>query len=259
MREAAEEASRGEAELKAALDGIKAKKDERTSRIVPQNHVGSSSAGVPMAFNNGRWGPKTAKSMTLMEKIKKEARDAKGPRRKIVPVQQMKQKSTVREAPPRFIEQIKRQAASPPPPRVVRPARPPRAAQPPLHAPARPRGPVVEEGYDIMKDREARLQAMKNRTKEPSRESNVSPGGRLRSQAEPAKPGGLSMGYLEDFSDEEDEPQKSEPSLKPPPNRQRSTSPAKMKPQPVLKRKAQTNSLFISPSKKPMLKRPEEL
>ena len=254
-----DEMSKGEEELKATLDAIKSEKEKKTSQFVSQAQVGNMrSARGPMVFNSGRWSQKSTKSLTLMEKIKKEARDARAVKVNSMPARQQIPRSTVRQAPQQFVEQARRQAASPPPP--AQPiVRAPRMSRPPMHAPPRPRGPAVEENFDIMKDREARLQAMKSRTSadrpEQQQTDGTSSSARKDTRLEIEKPGGLSSRYLEDdIFDEDDEPLDHRTLLKPPPDRPRSASPGRMSPKPVLKRKAPP-SLFMSPSKKPILKR----
>ena len=260
-KDAEEELSKGEDELKAAFAGIKAEKEKNTSQFVSQQDVGNIRGNAHMLFNNGRWNAKSTKSMTLMDKAKKEARDAAAAKANFRPTTQFPQRTTaVRQAPQRFIDQARRHATSPEP--QAQPIiRAPRTSRPPLHAPPRPRGPAVEAEYDIMKDREARLQAMKGleMTNGPASTQTAGKSSSPSSTVEPTseRPGSLSSRYLEDdLFDEDDGADDHRTLLKPPEERPRSASPGRMSPKPVLKRKAQAPSLFMSPSKKPFLKRP---
>ena len=226
-KEAEKEMTRGEDKLKAALAALKADKEEKVTRVVSQS-------SLP---NGGRSYSKPLKSMTPLEKMRKEHRDNKALQHKTRPMNQLNQgASTIRQAPRQFMEAARQRAVSPPPPRPIIRV-PARTSRPPLHAPAATAG---VSDYDIMKDREARLQAMKN--------------GRIASPAKD-KPRQLSPAYLEDLFDDDDEPNHRD-LLKAPPDTPRSTSPGRMSPKPVLKRKAPAPSLFMSSSKKPMLKRP---
>ncbi len=253
--------SKGEDELKAAFAGIKSEKEKNTSQFISTQDLGKIRGKGAMVFNNGRWNVKGTKNMTLMEKMKKEARDARAAKASFVPTTQLPQRTTViRHAPQQFVDKAKRHAASPPPPAqpVVRA---PRMSRPPLHAPSRPSGPAVEAKYDLMRDREARLQAMKGKTTvnrpKPTQMDGTSSSARSAAESVPEKPGSLSLRYLEGGPfDDDDEPLDHRTLLKPPKDRPRSASPGRMSPKPVLKRKAQAPSLFMSPSKKPLLKRP---
>lgn len=261
-KDAEEEMSKGEDELKAAFAGIKAEKEKNTSQFVSQQDVGNIKGKGHMLFNNGRWNARSTKNMTLMDKMKKEARDAAAAKASFRPTTHFfpQRTTAVRQAPQQFVDQARRQAASPPPP--AQPIiRAPRSSRPPLHAPPRPRGPAVDGEYDIMKDREARLQAMKGPKMTNGSGSTQTNGesSSPRSAVEPTseRPASLSSRYLvDDLFDEDDGPDDYRTLLKPPEERPRSASPGRISPKPVLKRKAQAPSLFMSPSKKPFLKRP---
>ncbi len=248
---------KGEDDLKAALATFKEQKEQNTSRIV------SSNDALPKTGRgNNHWGYKSQKSMSVIDKIRKEARDTRVARNKIIPTKDLSKKaSVVLKAPPQFIEQAKRRAASPPSTYAI--VRVPRTSRPPLHAPApKPKAPVVEEEYDIMKDREARLQAMKNGTlagppaQPGSKAQSAGTGAGLSESGETKSLGSLSASFLENEGDDEEGAGTSNKLLKPPPDRQRALSPGRMSPQATLKRKAPTYSPFMSPSKKALLKRP---
>jgi hypothetical protein len=256
-KEADLEMRRGEDDLKAALATFQEQKEQNTSRIV------SSVDALPKTGRgNHPWNYKPVKSMSVIDKIKKEARDARVAQKRNTPMKDLNKKaSVVLKAPPQFIEQAKRRATSPPTTQAV--IRAPRASKPPLHAPApRPMVPVVKEEYDIMKDREARLQAMK--TGMPADQPSQ-PGRKIKSEEVGegfSKPvnvnnaGPLSASFLENEDGDEEGTSTSNKLLKPPPGRQRALSPGRMSPQAALKRKAPAYSPFVSPSKKAMLKPP---
>lgn len=242
--------NKGEDSLKAALADIQKSKETKQILSTPsQDHVRRSYGRVGAKRS---WKPSN-KSLTVMERLKKDARAVDRQ------AQPTRAPTVVKQPPHRFLEAARRQANSPMPVKSVVHSPPKSVSRPPLHGPAsKPKGPVVEEEYDIMKDREARLQAMKSKKVVENTENRTGakrPNGASSSASPPKtnEPAGLSSAYLEDVFDD-GEPQDQTKLVKPPAERPRSASPGRMaSPRPV-KRKAADSSLWMA--KKPMLKRP---
>lgn len=245
--------SKGEDALKAAFAGLKEDREKNTSNIVQS--VLSRPKKKP------GWGP-SVRNMTLIDKIKHQTRETHRVQKNIQVRQKQMQRAptVVTAAPQTFLEHARRQAASPPPAQPSIRAPRARESRPPMHAPTatRPRRPDVTEEYDIIRDREARLQALKRKKpddeSEGSNEPNAtSPNARTSRPGDSEKPQKLSSRFLEDLEDEDEPADRAK--LKPPVDRPRSASPARIaSPKPVLKRKP-APSLFMS-AKKPMLNRP---
>ncbi|OCT48632.1 hypothetical protein CLCR_04846 [Cladophialophora carrionii] len=194
-KEASKAASDAEAVLKATLSGIKSLKEENTAEVVSTERGNAlySSANAPgpsrrgrIMYNymSGRTGSKGANKMTLMEKIRKEAKSAKtGVMGRPMHELQKKHNGVV-SAPAQFVEDVKRmkvlqqvearKALTPPPKRslsttAMGAGASARTSTPPMHAPgSRPPKPRPHpaaanglEPYDLTSDREARLRALK--------------------------------------------------------------------------------------------------
>ncbi|KIV77412.1 hypothetical protein PV11_09209 [Exophiala sideris] len=237
--EAQMDSTADEALLKAALANIKNEKEQNTTQIASRMPVPGVSRRARISYNytSGRTGSKGANKMTLMEKIRKEARDAKSSKMN-KPMHELQKRATpVTQAPQRFVEELKhkstpRSTASPSPSATSRTSRPP------LHAPRKTNRPEVPS-YDLTQDREARLRALKNGRPTES-----------ISRAAPTSNGTLTTNFLEDSDLDDDE-------VAPPPRdllkvnddiRSRSASPMKLQPN-TLKRK-QAPSLFMSSPKR---------
>ncbi|EXJ56498.1 hypothetical protein A1O7_06842 [Cladophialophora yegresii CBS 114405] len=234
-KEASKAASDAEAVLKATLSGIKSMKEENLAEVVSTERGNAlySSANAPgpsrrarfmYNYMAGRTGSKGANKMTLMEKIRKEAKSAKtGVMGRPMHELQKKHNGVVK-APAQFVEDVKRmkvlqqvearKALTPPPKRPL--STTPRA---PIHAPgSRPPKPRPQpaaaaglEPYDLTSDREARLRALKAGKPIPPKptvpdsalpQSPTSLAPRLRSTS--ASNGALTLDFLE--SDSEPEP-----------------------------------------------------
>ena len=243
--------------LKAALATISKQKEQNVTQMTTRTTPAQGPSRRARVYHNyvsGRTGSKGANKMTLMEKIRKEARGA-GSSQMSRPMHELQKRATmVTKAPTQFVEDLKRrpststtQFSSPPKLSAsVSASRP--TSRPPLHAP-RPGRPPPDTGYDFTSDREARLKALKS-GKGPvtsSAPANVQ----------------FTADFLEDsdLDDQQDDRQQPRATFTPkstllsaidhldrPP---RTSSPMKVKPQPVttLKRK-QTSSMFIQPVKR---------
>ncbi|KIW64971.1 hypothetical protein PV04_07265 [Phialophora macrospora] len=237
-KEASKAAADAEAVLKATLSGIKSMKEENLAEVVSTergnalysstNAPGPSRRGrIMYNYMSGRTGSKGANKMTLMEKIRKEARSAKtGVMGRPMHELQKKHNGVV-SAPAQFVEDVKRmkvlqqveakKALAPPPKRPLS-ATSARISTPPMHAPGsrppRPRPqPAAANGlepYDLTSDREARLRALKAGKPIPSKatvpDSELTPSPtsrtpRLESTADANST--LTLDFLESDSDPE--------------------------------------------------------
>lgn len=242
--------------LKAALANISKQKEQNVTQMTTRDtgpaQGPSRRARVYHNYISGKTGSKGANKMTLMEKIRKEARGP-GSSQMSRPMHELRKRATmVTTAPTQFVEDLKRrpsasttQLSSPPKPPATT-SRP--TSKPPLHAP-RPGRPPPDNGYDLTSDREARLRALKS-SREPV--TGSAPANAL-----------FTADFLEDsdLEDEQDDHRETRAAATPkstllsaigdldhPP---RLSSPMKVKPQPVttLKRK-HTSSMFIQPTKR---------
>ncbi|KIX93119.1 uncharacterized protein Z520_11176 [Fonsecaea multimorphosa CBS 102226] len=192
--EATKDSSNDEAMLKAALADIQKGKEQNTAEIASTaRSVGlysSSNAPGPsrkarIAWNyiSGKTGSKGASKMTLLEKIRKEARNAKAAKMNR-PMHELHKKQTgVVKAPAQFVEEVKKMKVlqateakkhlSPPPKRpvsgvgttgTVGTSRPPMHAPPTQASKPKPQPAVANGGkpYDLTSDRESRLRALKS-------------------------------------------------------------------------------------------------
>ncbi|KIX01321.1 uncharacterized protein Z518_09046 [Rhinocladiella mackenziei CBS 650.93] len=273
--EARMDSTADEAILKAALANIQNEKEQNTAEIASSRRdlpylTPSRKARIHYSYISGKTGSKGANKMTLMEKIRKEARDAKASQMNRPMHELQKRATVVTKAPRQFVEDLKQKAANPmSPPRTQAFPASIRPSRPPMHAPtttSSPKKPPVDSSYDLVVDREARLRALKNGKSEPNppRMSSTPTTTRNGSdrQDDTVNVGGngtgiLTTNFLEDSEEEEEE----EEAIEAPPKmlkindneRPRSLSPMRLShPHPqthTLKRK-QVPSLFMSSPKK---------
>jgi len=239
--EVRQKALAAETMLKASLADIKNEKEQNTAVIASGRHRPLQGPGrrakIQYDYISGRTGSKGAHKMSLMEKIRKEARDAKASKMNR-PMHELQKKATaVKAAPQQFVEAMKRKttkiaSSSPLPPAAVRTSRPP------LHAP-RPTAPPARESYDLTADREARLRALKNGTARPA----------SAPAAEKQANGSLTLTFLEDSDGEEEEVEQPRKQLKVNDEPPRFPSPLRLQQRPTMKRK-QAPSLFMSSPKR---------
>lgn len=242
-----------EAMLKAALANIKNEKEQNTAQIA------SSRIDVPylapsrksqMLYNyaSGKAGSKGANKMTLMEKIRKEAHSAKASKMNRPMHELQKRATTVTKAPQQFVEELRQKAAKAvsPPPRASPSVRTPR---PPLHAP-RPKQPAIDSSYDLTKDREGRLRALKNGGLGSNHHGSAptSSARNMSSAQREAVNATLTTDFLEDSDDDETQPHRK--LLEVEDNRPRSASPMRMHPQQHTLKRKQPPSLFTSSPKR---------
>ncbi|KAJ9643240.1 hypothetical protein H2204_002136 [Knufia peltigerae] len=215
--QADDERSRAEKEerLKAAFANIQDEKERNTTVIKARQHLPlqapSRKAVIHWNYISGKTGSKGAHKMTLMEKIRKETRNARTSKMKR-PTHELRQRaSAVKKAPIAFVEDVKRQAAKPLPPTPTPPTNTtptttigpvrmtaPRTSRPPLHAP-RAKVPPVNQSYDLTADREARLRALKLGNPRPA--STSTPTAEQRGQGG----AGLTLDFLEDSDGDDDQ------------------------------------------------------
>lgn len=152
--------AQGAEKLKAALDSINDEKEQNLAKVVsrkdlprePANHR----ARTLHSSNNGKAGSKSGHKLSLLERIRKETRDARDARlaRASVPASQLTKKPTeVKKAPPGLVEQYKRsnlQKASID--MTARPPAAPRVPRPPLVI-ARSEKPASDNSFQVREDR----------------------------------------------------------------------------------------------------------
>ncbi|KAK5058908.1 hypothetical protein LTR84_011172 [Exophiala bonariae] len=241
-KEAEENAIADEAVLKAALANINNEKEQNVAQMSTRTILHQEPGRRARIYHNyvsGKTGSKGASKMTLMEKIRKEARDSRSSKMN-KPMHELKKRSTTVARPPmQFVEDLKKRPTPIPqmsPPRKVQP----RAPRPPMHG-RRPIEPPTGAPYDLTVDREARLRALKNGTLNPT-----------ESKGDKAS-GDLTADFLEDSDD--DAPQKGKPSsgllnVLNDLDRPRSASPMKLTPQPLTLKRKQPPSLFVAAPKR---------
>ncbi|KAL2416465.1 hypothetical protein ABEF95_016139 [Exophiala dermatitidis] len=269
--EAEQDSKADEAMLKAALANIKKEKEQNVVEIankVPGSYGPSRRARIFNNYVTGRTGSKGANKMTLMEKIRKEARDAKASRMNR-PMHELPKRATPVTTPPqRFVEDLKQKAAvaakavtvTSPPTASRRPVI--RTSRPPLHAPRPPQS--NDSSYDLTKDREARLRALKAgkplvpTATDPAR-APVSMSTAARRDLGPTSRSAshLTLDFLEDDDGADDAMEEPPRKLRKVSNedarRQTSASPASVRPntsaQPPTKKRKMAPSLFLSSKK----------
>ena len=220
-KEAQAEMDEGADKLKAALEGIKSEREQSLAQLVTRNDPRGPSRRQKLNYNyqSGKAGSKGGSKISLMEKLKREARDARNARMTIPTHELKKQQTTITKAPQALLDDHRKLAAQAMP-------------KVPLKTPQAPRPPITHQ-QDPSSDpdrsrqiREARLKALKEDR-------------RIAYDALPSAEC-FSACFLESSS--------SHPSICPP--RPRTASPARMtSSKPVLKRKEAPN-IFMS-SKKP--------
>ncbi|EHY59470.1 hypothetical protein HRR83_001256 [Exophiala dermatitidis] len=258
--EAEQDSKADEAMLKAALANIKKEKEQNVVEIanrVPGSYGPSRRARIFNNYVTGRTGSKGANKMTLMEKIRKEARDAKASRMNR-PMHELPKRATPVITPPqRFVEDLKQKAAAAAktvtvtsPPAASR--RPIPTSRPPLHAP-RPQQP--NDSYDLTRDREARLRALKaGKTPVPTTSSTMA-------QSQTRSANHLTLDFLEDDDGPDDAMEEPPRKMRKVSNedvrQQTSASPVRLNTttQPPMKKRKMAPSLFLS-SKRPVTKPP---
>ncbi|KIW20904.1 hypothetical protein PV08_01483 [Exophiala spinifera] len=211
-----------EEDLKAAFANIQSEKERNTTIIAKRQHLPlqtpSRKAVIHWNYISGKTGSKGAHKMTLMEKIRKETRNARISKMKRPTHELQKRATTVKTAPLAFVEDVKRkaEAARPLPPPQSPPtrgaaatttptrmsARPtaPRTSRPPMHAP-KPKVQPLHQSYDLTADREARLRALKLGGPRPT---PPTPASAPTVQQRAPGGGGLTANFLEDSDDEDD-------------------------------------------------------
>lgn len=241
-KEAEENAIADEAVLKAALANINSEKEQNVAQMSTRTIMRQEPARRARIFHNyvsGKTGSKGASKMTLMEKIRKEARDSRSSKMN-KPMHELKKRATTVAKPPmQFMEDLKKRPTpnphTSPPPKVQ-----PRAPRPPMHG-RRPIEPPASAPYDLTVDREARLRALKNGQTTLAE----SKGDRTARD--------LTADFLEDSDNEVPEKGKAPSSLLGVLNeldRPRSASPMKLAPQPLTLKRKQPPSLFVAAPKR---------
>jgi hypothetical protein len=217
MRKLANKAElNAEAALKAALKGAQSEKEQQVVEVVGSAKraalwISSDAPGpnkrarMSYNYNSGKTGSKGAHKMTVMEKIRKEARSFKtGVMDR--PMHELKKKfNGVSKPPPSFVEELKRkkeqqaeqaQRALSRPAQTTKPLAPWEQPPKPKVQPAKASG---VEPYDMTSDREARLRALKAGKPLPSRVSSPPPATGKQKQ-------NLTVDFLESDSDVEAPP-----------------------------------------------------
>lgn len=241
-KEAHENSIADEAILKAALANINNEKEQNVAQMSTKTMFPEQPARRARIFHNyisGKTGSKGASKMTLMDKIRKEARDSRASKMN-KPMHELKKRATTVDKPPmQFVEDLKHRPTSnsqtSPPPKAQT-----RAPRPPLHGP-RVVGPAMGTSYDLTADREARLRALKN-------------GAPKRTERREDKAGGdLTADFLEDSDGQAPEKAKASSGLLDvlqDLERPRAASPMKLTPQPHTLKRKQPPSLFVAAPKR---------
>jgi elongin-A len=157
-QEAQEDMAQDTEKLKAAFANIKDEKEQNLAQLKTRRELprqpGSFRQRVVHNYMSGKTGSKGANKMSLMEKIRKEARDRKNLRMAIPTKDLKKQASTVRKAPKDFLEEARkpqeRLGPTSPTKSVIRAAAPPIAL-------ARPSASSNDRS---LQDQEDRLRAL---------------------------------------------------------------------------------------------------
>lgn len=237
--------------LKAALASIKQEKEQNTTMIASRLPVQGPSRRARVQYNyvSGRTGSKGANKMTLMERIRKEARDAKASKMNKPMHELQKRATTVTQAPQRFVEELKQKATTTSAP--VSPGPVVRTSRPPLHAPRKANHTAAPSSYDLTQDREARLRALKDGRRADSKGGAASTGN-----------GSLTTSFLEDSDLDDDDdgagsggnldavPRPRKMLQAPNDDRARSASPMRLQQQPHTLKRKQPPSLFMSSPKR---------
>lgn len=208
-KEALAEMSKGEDKLIAELASIKQAKEKNKSQIVstkqlPKQKQDTRSV-IRHSYNSGKTGSKGAHKMSPLQKIMKDSARATAHNRKDRPI---RSPTKLRQAPVQFVaderrkNEAQRRQVTPPKPMSTT-----RQPKPPMHGPRKVSPPKLEDldDYDIMKDRETRLKAMKTK--------QVSSPPPKHTKNEPAT---LTAEDLEDTDDDEPRLQNSKQMKRPP-------------------------------------------
>lgn len=165
--------------LKAALDSIKDEREQKLAKVVarkdlprePTNHK----ARTIYNFNSGKSGSRLRGKPSLLEKIRKEARDARLARTNVPTSQLVKRANEVKKAPQGLVEEYKLSAQQKDPGTLAtRPPSTSRVPRPPL-AHVRQDRPATEE---TLLEREERLRALtEGRAKRATKTSDSRAGG----------------------------------------------------------------------------------
>jgi elongin-A len=257
-----------EAMLKAALANIKTEKEQNTTslassyREVPQLPPPSRRARIQYNYLSGRTGSKGANKMTLMEKIRKEARDAKSSKMNRPTHELQKRATTVIKAPQQFVEDFRQKRAATAagsPPRnttTTTASRVGKTPRPPLHAPRTNAKPsIVTSSYDLTQDREARLRALKNggsERRDMQQRPSAPAGGSVPRLQEPSPEvqGNLTLDFLEDSDGDDDNDEPARRSLQVHDRRPRAPSPMTLNLQSHSLKRKQPPSPFVSSPKR---------
>ncbi|EXJ77897.1 hypothetical protein A1O3_09056 [Capronia epimyces CBS 606.96] len=248
-----------EAMLKVALASIKNEKEQNVTQIASRvNLPASKRARINYNYISGRTGSKGAHKMTMLEKIKKEARDAKASRMNRPMHELPKRATTVTRPPQQFVDDLKQKAATPVSPALIRNPGPIRTSRPPLHAP-KPGPAELDASYDLTRDREARLRALKS-GRAASNPTASLPGSTARNppvpatRSDPQIQARLTLDFLETPDEHDVEPPRKLLKVNED-DRPRSGSPMRLNPQPQRLQRKLPPSPFMSTPRK-MAKRP---
>jgi hypothetical protein len=151
----------GAEKLKAALDSIKDEREQNLAKVVSRQDLPreptKSKARTTYNYHSGKTGSKSGHKLSLLEKIRKEARDARLARMNAPASQIVKKPTQVTKAPQRLVEDYKREAQQ-------KSSGSGTARQP--SAPRLPRPPLAASGHEKLgpdkafQEREERLRAL---------------------------------------------------------------------------------------------------
>lgn len=242
--------------MKAALDSINDEREQNLAKVLsrrelprePINHRSRTSYN----YNSGKTGSKSGHKLSLLEKIRKEARDARNARIHQPTSVLVKQHAEVKKAPQGLVDDYKRSAqqkASTP--TITRSPAAPRISKPPL---AISRQDKSTTGMSFQ-EREERLRALTAGKSMPdpksaSTNNELKTSGTSQLSSRLRKPMPQNDGVVDDEDDEEPQPHATIRASSPP-ERRMGTPPIPRlgSPVPSLKRKAEP-SIFMS-AKKP--------
>ncbi len=151
----------GAEKLKAVLDSIKDEREQNLAKVVSRQDLPreptKSKSRASYNYESGKTGSKSGHKLSLLEKIRKEARDARLARLNAPASQTVKRPTLVTKAPQRLVEEYKHEAQqkSALPGTARRPSAP-RLPRPPL-ATSRQEKPTADKSF---LEREERLRAL---------------------------------------------------------------------------------------------------